>query len=522
VVQAMLFKKIVPQRLLHEGLFLSAEKSPDKVAVIAEGHSYTYSELVDSVLKLSNALMLRGFVRGDRCVIYMDNTWPCVVSIYATLLSGGVFVVVNPQTKKDKLEYILNDCSASTLITDAHLHNVFSEVVDEVRSLKCVITSGDMSEIDSSAIEAFDDVVNESSGVFPYTAGIANDLSALIYTSGSTGNPKGVMHTHSTMVFALNSLIEYLRLSSEDRLLVVLPLAFDYGLYQLLMSVQLGATLVLERSFTYPAQIFKRMEEASVTVFPGVPTIFSMLLSMHKRKEISFPSVTRITNTAAALPPDYIDSLKEIFPSALIYKMYGLTECKRVCYLEPELLEKKPSSVGKAIPGTEVFILDAQGNKVLPGETGMLYVRGSHVMLGYWNQEELSDEVLVDGYFPGEKILCTNDWFKMDEEGDLYFQGRSDDIIKTRGEKVSPVEVENVIYGIKGVLEAAVIGVDDEMIGEAVKCFLVIEKGSDLSLMQIKKVCVEKLENFMVPKYFEVVDELPKTNTGKISKKDIK
>lgn len=517
----MHIEKIVPQRLLHEGLFLSADKSPNKIAVIAEGHSYTYSEFVDAVVKLSNALTFRGFSKGNRCVIYMDNTWPCIVSIYAALLSGGIFVVVNPQTKKDKLEFILNDSSTSMLITDAHLYKIFSGVIDEVESLKCVISSGDISKIDSSAINAFDEVINESSNTCPEITSIATDLSALIYTSGSTGNPKGVMHTHSSMVFALNSLIEYLRLSREDRLLVVLPLAFDYGLYQLLMSVQLGATLVLERSFTYPAQIFKRMEETSVTVFPGVPTIFSMLLSMHKRKEISFPSVTRITNTAAALPPDYIESLKEIFPSALIYNMYGLTECKRVCYLEPELLQKKPSSVGKAIPGTEVFILDGQGNKVPPGEVGMLYVKGPHVMRGYWKQEKLSNEVLIETLLSGEKLLCTKDWFKMDADGDLYFQGRSDDIIKTRGEKVSPTEVENVIYGIKGVLEAVVIGVDDEMFGEAIKCFVVIENDSDLSLRQIKKVCFEKLEKFMMPKYFDLLDELPKTNTGKISKRDL-
>ncbi len=515
----MTFEKIVPQRLLHEGLFLSAAKFPDKVAIIAEGHSYTYSELADSVLKLSNALISRGFSRGDRCVIYMDNTWSCVVSIYAILLSGGVFVVVNPQTKKDKLAFILKDCSASALISDAHLYNVFSAVIDEVESLKWVISSGDISEIDSPAINAFDDLINESTAVYPEITSIANDLSALIYTSGSTGNSKGVMHTHASMTFALSSLIEYLRLSGEDRLLVFLPLAFDYGLYQLLMSVNLGATLVLERSFNYPAQIFKRIEETSVTVFPGVPTIFSMLLSMHKRQGISFPSVTRITNTAAALPPEYIKILSEIFPSALIYKMYGLTECKRVCYLEPELVHEKPSSVGKAIPGTEVFLLDEHGNQVSPGETGMLYVRGPHVMLGYWNQQERSNEVLVDTALPGEKILCTKDWFKMDEDGDLYFLGRSDDIIKTRGEKVSPVELENVVHGIKGVVEVAVIGVEDEMLGEAIKCFVVIENDSDLSLRQIKKVCVEKLENFMVPKYFELVDDLPKTNTGKISKK---
>jgi len=513
--------KIIPQRLLHEGLFLSSDKSPDKVAVIAEGNPHTYAELSDSVLRLSNFLIANGFSRGDCCVIYMDNTWPCIVSIYAVLQAGGVFVIVNPQTKRDKFEFIVKDCDATVLITDSHLQTVFSGVLQKVRSLKCVIASGDMSKINDSSILEFDKVVLESSTQINQPGCIASDLSALIYTSGSTGNPKGVMHTHSTMLFALHSLIEYLRLSSDDRILVVLPLAFDYGLYQLFMSVQLGATLVLERSFTYPALIFKRIEENSVTVFPAVPTIFSMMLTMHSRKSISFPSVTRITNTAAALPPEYIKSLKEIFPAALIYKMYGLTECKRVCYLEPEQVESKPSSVGKAIPGTEVLLLDETGERVATGETGMLHVRGPHVMLGYWKQQQLSNEVLLETDLPGEKLLCTKDWFKMDEDGDLYFQGRSDDIIKTRGEKVSPVEVENVIYGINGVSEAAVIGVADEVFGEAVKCFVVLEQGADLSLRDIKKACVKNLENFMVPKYFEFVAELTKTNTGKISKKGL-
>ncbi|NOX93247.1 MAG: acyl--CoA ligase, partial [Gammaproteobacteria bacterium] len=494
----------------------------DKIAVIAEGQPYTYSQLLDSVCRLANALIDVGLERGDRCIIYMDNTFPCVVSIYATLLAGGVFVVINPQTKREKLQYILNDCSARILISDAHLYGNFSGIDREVETLAAIICSGDLDEIDEPSILAFDKSIFSRSPVAVKAGTITNDLAALIYTSGSTGNPKGVMHSHSTMLFALHSLIEYLRMCEDDRILVVLPLAFDYGLYQLLMSVQLGATLVLERSFTYPAQIFQVIENASVTAFPGVPTIFSMLISMHKRKSISFPSITRITNTAAALPPDYHALLKEIFPSALIYKMYGLTECKRVCYLEPEKLDEKPSSVGRAIPGTEVFILDENGKKVPPGETGMLYVRGPHIMLGYWNQDALSKEVLVDGALPGEKLLCTKDWFRMDADGDLYFQGRSDDIIKTRGEKVSPVEVENIVHGIEGVVETVVIGVEDEIFGEAVKCFVVLDEDSGISLKHIKKACVEKLENFMVPKYFELVDALPKTNTGKISKKGLK
>jgi len=509
-----------PQRLMHEGLFQAAIRHPGKPALLVEGRETTYEQLADKVRRLAAFLQKQGLERGDRCVIFMDNTLACAVSIYAVMTTGGVFVVVNPQTKQEKLAYILRDCEAKILITDSHLHRLFVPAIENNEFLACVISSGKLEKLTEVGLTAFDDALTQ--GECLTDAGtIQKDLAALIYTSGSTGDPKGVMHTHLSMTFVLGSLIEYLRLSEEDRLLLMLPLAFDYGLYQLFMSVQLGATLVMERSFTYPAVIFERIREHQVTVFPAVPTIYAMLVSMHRREPLLFPSVTRVTNTAAALPAGQIPALKEIFPNALIYKMYGLTECKRVSYLQPELVDIKPGSVGKAIPGTEVCILDETGKPVPPGETGILHVRGTHLMLGYWRSPELSERVLVDSHLPGEKLLRTGDWFSMDEDGDLYFKGRSDDIIKTRGEKVSPQEVENVVSTVKGVREVAVIGVQDETLGQAIKCFVVTEPGKNIGMREIRKVCVEKLENFMVPKYIEIVADLPKTDTGKISKKDL-
>jgi acyl-CoA synthetase (AMP-forming)/AMP-acid ligase II len=321
------------------------------------------------------------------------------------------------------------------------------------------------------------------------------------------------------MVFAAGSLIEYLRLDGSDRILCVLPLAFDYGLYQLLMTVSLGATLVLERSFIYPAQIYARMVESGVTVFPGVPTVYAMMVSAHSRSPLAFPEVRRITNTAAALPDSFVAKLREIFPSALIYKMYGLTECKRVCYLEPELVDQKPGSVGKAIPGTEVYLLDQEGQIVEPGETGILHVRGPHVMVGYWNRPDLSEHMLKPGKLPGERVLCTHDHFRQDDEGFLYFVGRTDDIIKTRGEKVSPVEVENALHKIPGVSEAAVLGIPDDLLGQAIRAYVVPESGADLTEKQIRAFCAGLLENFMVPKEVVFRDALPKTVTGKVSKR---
>jgi len=509
-----------PQRLLHEALARNAQAMPDKVAVVAEGTPYSYSRLLDQARRLAALLVARGVQRGDRVAIYMDNTWPCVIAIYATLLAGGVFLVINPQTKADKLEFIIDDSDAKVLLTDGHLASVFLSVLPNCSKLETQICAGKLPPgAAAHSIEAFDRAVAEAAPLSAPVAVNSLDLAALIYTSGSTGQPKGVMQTHQSMVFTLGSLIQYLRETPEDRILCVLPLAFDYGLYQLLMAVQLGATVVLERSFTYPAQVFQRMEQEHVTIFPAVPTIFAMLLAAHARSRLNFPHVTRVTNTAAALPDDHVAKLREVFPNALIYKMYGLTECKRVCYLEPELIDAKPGSVGKAIPGTEVYLRTPDGGPVKAGETGVLYVRGPHVMRGYWKRPDLTEHMLKPGWLPGERVLCTHDYFRMDEEGFLYFVGRSDDIIKTRGEKVSPVEVENVLHSIPGVREAAVIGIPDAILGQAVRAYVVLQPGVLVSDKQIRSWCLAHLENFMVPKEIVFREELPKTYTGKVSKK---
>lgn len=504
------------QRLLHDSL-LYAPAGADKPALIVEGRAYGYAQLRDAAARMANALQARGVARGDRVAIYMDNTWPCVVSIFATLMAGGVFLLVNPQTKADKLGFILDDSGARVLLSDAHLAKEFQAALAQLPAPPLLVCSGDLSAL--PGVEAFDGALAGAGSSPPAPATIPLDLAALIYTSGSTGNPKGVMQTHQSMVFAAGSLVEYLRLDDSDRILCALPLAFDYGLYQLLMSVRLGATLVLERSFTYPAQVFARMQEFGVTVFPGVPTVFAMLLSAHAREPLLFPAVRRVTNTAAALPDDFTTRLREVFPQALIYRMYGLTECKRVSYLEPELADAKPGSVGKAIPGTELYLLSADGGPVAPGESGILHVRGPHVMLGYWNRPDLSAHMLKPGKLPGERVLCTQDHFRMDAGGFLYFVGRSDDVIKTRGEKVSPAEVENALHGIAGVREAAVIGVDDAILGQAIRAYVVLNPGVQLVERQVRAQCAAQLENFMVPRDIVFCDELPKTTTGKVSKK---
>lgn len=514
-------RRLTPNRLLHDSLLhCGGATGRQRTALLADGQSYSYGQLADAAQRLAGALQNLGVRRGDRVAIFHDNAWPAAVAIYAALIAGAAFVPISPQTKADKLEFLLRDSGARVLVTADHLAHAFLPALKRLAPPPPVICSGRPSE--GREILAFESAVAPERPVAEKLPVIPLDLAAILYTSGSTGTPKGVMQTHQSMVFAAGSLIEYLRLTPDERILCVLPLSFDYGLYQLLMSVTLGATLVLERSFTYPGEVYARIRDERVSVFPGVPTIFATLLAAHRRSPLSFPSVTRLTNTAAALPDEFTAGLREIFPNALIYKMYGLTECKRVSYLEPELADAKPGSVGRAIPGTEVYLLSSEGAPIAAGEVGVLYVRGPHVMAGYWNRPDLTDEMLKPGKLAGERVLCTQDLFRMDEEGFLYFVGRTDDIIKTRGQKVSPAEVENALHRIAGVEEAAVVGRPDPLLGEAIVAFVVTGPGSDLTEEAIRARSMALLESHMVPAQVLICEQLPKTPNGKIDKRRLR
>ncbi len=509
-----------PQRLLGEALEFSFRNHPLKTAAIYKEKEYSFTILKVSAENLAYHLVNAGIRKGDRVAIFMNNSWECMVSIYGITIAGGVFLVVNPQTKASKLNYILNDSGAKIVVSEILLVNELKLALEGLKDLQDVIISGGNRQF-SEYID-FEEVILDNSKSTTLPKIIPNDLAALIYTSGSTGFPKGVMMTHQSMVFTSWSLIEYLRLTENERIMLVLPLAFDYGLYQLIMSITIGGTLIIEQSFNFPPTIFRQIEQLKPTVFPGVPSIYAMMIATHKKTGITFDCIQKITNTAAALPAEFISDLKKIFPNALIFKMYGLTECKRVCYLEPELIDSKTTSVGKAIPGTEVFLLSEDGSPVLPGESGILYVRGPHVMAGYWNNEELSKEMLKPGKIPGEQILCAHDLFKMDEDGFLYFQGRNDDIIKTRGEKVSPIEVENIIYKIDGAKEVAVLGIPDMILGESIVAFITMHDGINFTEKEIQMICKSQLETFMVPQRIVFLPEMPKSSNGKIDKKELK
>lgn len=516
--------------LVYEFLQESAARLPGKVALICDGQRLTYAEIDAMVNRLANAMIAYGLHRGDRVVIFLPNSVAAVVGIFATLKAGGVFVVVNNTTKRDKLTYILNNCRATAFLTETKHRSLAGSISAEAPELKFCILSG--SRLDAAESESerypggatryfFDDIQATYSDQRPPRINVDLDLACLIYTSGSTGEPKGVMSDHSNIVFAASSIIQYIGNREDDIVITVSPLSFDYGLYQLLMVFKFGGTLVLERSFAYPAAILNRIEQERVTGFPGVPTVFSMLLQMDL-SSYDLSSLRYITNTAAALPPSHILQLRDKFPQATLFSMYGLTETKRTLYLPPDQLDKRPGSVGIAIPGTEVWIEDEHGNRLGPGNAGELVIRGRHVMRGYWEAPEATAQRYRSGPIPGERLCYSGDLFRMDEEGFFYFVGRKDDIIKSRGEKVSPKEVENVLYELEGVVEAAVIGVPDPILGQAIKVFLVLERTTELSDKQVLAHCRANLEDFMLPKYVEFCQELPKTSSGKIKKTDLK
>jgi long-chain acyl-CoA synthetase len=506
-------------------LELSAQRFPDKIALICGRRRLSYRDLDQQANRMAHSLVGAGVERGDRVAVYLDNSVEAVISVFAILKAGGVFLAVNPTIKADKLGYILNNCRAKGLVMPGNKVEAMGTTVADVSPLRAVWLVGPSSHEDllsDKFVASFNAALQgpDSSSESPSKKCIDIDLAALIYTSGSTGRPKGVMLTHLNIVSAATSITTYLENNSDDVILNVLPLSFDYGLYQVLMAFKIGGTIVLERSFTYPYEIIKTILRENITGLPIVPTISAVLLQLDL-STVKFPSLRYITNTAAALPTEHIRRLRELFPTVTIYSMYGLTECKRVSYLPPDQIDIRPTSVGRGMPNEEVFIVDEAGRRVPPGAVGELVVRGSNVMKGYWELPDETDRMLKPGLLPNEKVLYTGDLFRMDDEGYLYFFGRKDDIIKTRGEKVSPKEVEDVLYALDGISEAAVIGIPDQVLGQAIRAVVTLCEGAKLTEQEVLRHCAARLESFMVPQSVIFQASLPKTASGKISKREV-
>ena len=514
--------------LVHDYLTLNAQRTPGKVALIQGDERWTYRQLDAWTSHLAVALREAGLQRQERVAILMDSCPQSVIAMYGALKANAVFVTLDGGMKAPKLQYILQNCGARILIAQTTKAAVVADALSGLEPGFTVIWVGEKSPaaplpgVRTLSWSALFSGLSEEEPERPDCGGIDIDLATLIYTSGSTGEPKGVMSTHHNMLTVARSVNQYLENTPDDIVLNVLPLSYGYGLYQVVAAFMVGGTVVLEKSFVYLHRMLERIGRERVTGLPVVPTIVAMMLHQANLQDYDFSSLRYITNAGAALPVEHVRRLREALPHVRLYLMYGLTECQRVCFLPPEEVDRRPSSVGKPMPNCDVMLVDENGREVPPGEVGELVVRGSHVMQGYWGDPELTRRNFRPGRYPAERLLHSGDCFRRDEEGFLYYVSRKDDMIKCRGERVNLKEVENALHQFPGVAEAAVIAEPDEVLGHVLRAFLVRAPACHATQRDVLKFCTERIEHFMIPRHVEFLDALPKTPNGKIDRQSLK
>ncbi len=492
----------------------SARRFGDKCALIAGDTRLTYAELDASSNRLAASLARRGVKPGDRVLMVLDNGHEAAVSFFGLWKVGAVPCPLYSSIKAEKLSFILNRTEASAIITQARQRATVDMAIATTKMQPLTIVAQADAGDDLGYGLRFEDLVRSEVLIPLRELEDTEALALLLHTSGSTGQPKGVMLTHVNVGAACEAIVAYLGNIAEDVVLSVLPLSFGYGITQVVTMVMAGGTLVLEKSFAFPRKILERLAEVKATGFPLVPPMAALITGMKDLEPGFLPHLRTITSAAAAMPPALAERLQQLFPDIRLFLMYGQTECLRATYLPPEEVSRRPLSVGRAIPGTSAFVIDEDGRPAPPGTIGELVVEGPHVMSGYWGNDLTSVRALSP--VAGGRRLHTGDLFRADADGFLYFISRRDDIIKTRGEKVSPQEVERALYALPGIKEAAVGGIDDPIFGQVVRAYVVVEDGVTLTEREIIRHCAQLLEDYMVPKSVEFRDALPRTTTGKI------
>lgn len=458
----------------------------DRVALIDGAASLSHAELDRRTADGARRLVRDGLAPGDRVIVLMSNSIDAVCAAWSVLRAGGVLVPVGADSRPTRTQRIAENCGATRTIAP-----------------------------DAFAAET------PCADPIPLPRLVDHDLAAIIYTSGTSGEPKGVVLSHRNLTNTTAAIAEYLGQCAEDVTCCMLPLAFSYGLFQVLTAARTGSAVLLERSFAYPFDVLRRVERHRATMLPAVPTIIAKLLGMMPIADLDLGSLRVITNAAAALAPAHVLRLCEALPTVRFFAMYGQTECTRATFLDPALARSHPHSVGRAIPNCEAYLIDEQGRRLPDGSEGELVVRGANVMRGYWNRPDETAAKLIDGPTPGERSLRTGDRFRSDAHGLLTFIARSDDIFKCRGEKVAPSAIEHVLCELPEVAEAAVIGVDDPNDGTAIKAIVVPREGCELTEATIRRHCRAVLDAAFQPRFVELRSELPKTDSGKLRRRDL-
>jgi amino acid adenylation domain-containing protein len=484
----------------------AAKTRPQAEAILCGSESLTFQRLANVATKMADQLIAAGLAPGDRLFLFASNSIEFCVAFWACQFAGGVVVPVHPDTKSDKLAWMIDDSTPQLIVSDAdRLDRAHTASVAATHFAKVIAVRSDVCDnVDDIEVAEYD-----------VRAG-GEDLAAIIYTSGSTSNPKGVMLSHKNMVAAATSVSTYLSYNDQDRVYCAVPFTFDYGLHQITMTARVGATLIVGRDFSQPIMNLNTIATTHATVVPLVPSMAALILPFQGRFDLS--AVRAITNTAAALGEKLITDLQGFFASAEVFSMYGLTECHRCTYLEPSELSNRRLSVGKAIPFTEMWVLDESGARHDANATGELVIRGETVMQGYWKNEKATNSRLKRDPVSGELVLHTGDQVRLDAEGFAYFVGRGDDILKIRGIKVAPVAVENKLAAHPDIAQVAVLATPCPIAGARLTAFVETTRKSTLTSEALLKWCQSRFENHDRPSACHIMSTLPKNQNGKIDR----
>lgn len=492
--------------------------NPQKTAIIEGSDEYSYSFIDAEANRIAQWLHASGINPGDRVALLGANTSQIVTALFGVLKAGAVFVPLHPLTATQKLRYIFEDCTPKAVIVDQSVLENHQFLIEDYSGL-VLITQYNRTERQLKPSFLYWDALYLYPDIHLDVPVSEDDLASIIYTSGSTKDPKGVVEPHRQMVFATLAINSVIRNTEEDVILCGIPLSFDYGLYQIFLAFQVGAKLVLEREFAVPMTIPRLLKMHRITGFPGVPSLFAMLLRSKLLERVNLPDLRYITSTGDVFPSSHIQRLKEILPHTDVIPMYGLTECKRVSIMPKGELGAHPSSVGLPLPGTRVSIVDERGLSVPTGTTGQLIVNGPHVMSGYWNDPIETARRFRYDPTTGETWLYTGDYFCSDQDGFLFFIGRNEMLIKSLGQRISPAEIEAILCNLDGVAEAAAVGVQDTVLGESISVFISVTKADAINSQDIAEYCKSELSPVERPRDIFILEApLPRTNNGKIDR----
>jgi acyl-CoA ligase (AMP-forming) (exosortase A-associated) len=515
--------------LLPELIAHSAQRAPHAAALTCGEDNLTYEALDLAVTQFASGLIALGVGRGERVAVYLEKRLETVIASFGTAAAGAVFVPVNPLLKPEQVAFILRDCNVRVLVTSAQRMEGLEGVLPLCTDLRhlVLVPSGDW----HSVVETLHwDALLAS----PHQSGhrvIDTDMAAILYTSGSTGMPKGVVLSHRNMVVGAHSVASYLENDSNDVLLAALPLSFDAGFSQLTTAFAVGARVVL-LNYLMARDVIKAIDKNSVTGLTAVPPLYMQLVQLEWQSGAA-QTLRYFANTGGRMPLETLNSLRNRLPQAKPFLMYGLTEAFRSTYLPPEEVDRRPDSIGKAIPNAEVLVLREDGSPCDANEPGELVHRGPLVSLGYWNNADQTAERFKPLAGPApwkpaglqlpEYAVFSGDTVRQDTEGFLYFVGRRDEMIKTSGYRVSPTEVEEALYATGQVAECVAFGVEHKTLGSAIQmiAYCATKTGASGS-NELIDLCRTRLPGYMVPAGIEVVEQpLPRNANGKIDRKGL-